>query len=224
VAAGFKIRRISSNQSIGDKLKRSRTRKKIDVAQAEESTKIRAKFILALESDSWEQIPSEVYGRGFLERYSEYLGLSVPEIMAQYDRERHAYARSCREPHVEFSPKNTVRMPRFFLTPRVTLAGIVTLCLLGFVGVIGYQLVRFSQAPFLDLATPVQAAGATPNVKVAGKTTVNAVVTVDGRQASVGQDGSFVQSVPVEKGMNVVTVEASNGKKATSETLSVVAS
>jgi cytoskeletal protein RodZ len=44
VAAGFRTRRIKTENSIGDKLKKARIRKKITVAQVEEATKIRARF------------------------------------------------------------------------------------------------------------------------------------------------------------------------------------
>src|SRR5207302_1589682 len=102
---GFHIRRIRTEQSIGDRLKRARTRRKITVAQVEEATTIRARFILALESDSWEQIPSEVYGRGYLERYALYLQLPVEEIKRQYERERSTYSRHCQDAQVELAPR-----------------------------------------------------------------------------------------------------------------------
>ena len=126
-AAGFRTRRVRSEQSIGDRLKRARIRRKISVAEVEEATKIRAKFILALESDSWDQIPSEVYGRGYLERYLEFLKLPVAQFMGDYERSRSTYSRLCQDAGVDLAPKSSIRIPRFVLTPRILLVCILTL-------------------------------------------------------------------------------------------------
>lgn len=231
MAAGFRVRRISSGQSIGDKLKRTRIRKKIAIAEVEEATKIRSKFILALESDSWELIPSEVYGRGYLERYATFLQMPVVEIMEQYDRERQVYARRCQDCQVELSPRNSVVLPRFTVTPRGMLIGMVSLVLVVFVGVVGYQLKKFTTPPYLQLVTPAYAQQgtsgelvvATDSVTVKGKTTPDALVSVNGVSAQVQSDGTFTQEVSVQKGVNSIVVEATNANgKSASELMSVV--
>jgi cytoskeletal protein RodZ len=232
VAAGFRTRRIRTESSIGDKLKRTRIRKKITVAQVEEATKIRAKFILALESDSWEQIPSEAYGRGYLESYAEHLQLASEPIMRQYARERELYARRCQDQPVELAPKSHLVIPRFLLTPRFfTVAGVALLLAFG-VGMIGYQIRRFTAAPFLELATPVQAKTSgsndlvvsTSSVNIAGRTAIGASVEVNGHAVSVDDEGGFKDSVTVQKGVNAILVEATDGKgKVTSEVLNVTA-
>lgn len=231
MAAGFRVRRISSGQSLGDRLKKARIRRKISIAEVEEGTRIRAKFILALESDSWEQIPSEVYGRGYLERYAAFLQLPVPEIMGQYDRERSLYARRCHEGQVEFAPRQTFAMPRFLVTPRLLIGATSLAVLLGVTGVLGYQLRQFTAAPYLQVATPVQAQApvssdlvvSAGSVTVTGKTAPDANVLVNGLAAIVNLDGSFIQTVKVEKGVNAIMIQATNAKgKTTSQVVSVV--
>lgn len=228
-AAGFRIRRVRSDQSIGDRLKRARMRKKISVAEVEEATKIRAKFILALESDSWEQIPSEVYGRGYLERYLQFLQLPVEEVMKQYDRERSMYARHCQDAQTELSPRVKFSLPRFLLTPRLFAYLVVLAGLVGFGGVITVQVKKFASAPFLELVSPVKAAsGATElvvsadSVTVTGRTAIGATVQVNGQIVQVNEDGSFNSKVDVHKGFNSIVIKAISGKgKETTETLGV---
>ena len=230
-AAGFKIRKVKSENSIGDKLKRSRVRKKISVAEVEEATKIRAKFILALEGDSWDQIPSEVYGRGYLETYLDYLDIPKEPIMAQYDRERCLYSKICNSTNVEFSPKYDFSLSKFLFTPKTVAISAITLVIFLFCGVMTYQLKKFTSAPFLELATPVEASSGENNtdlvvmatqITLAGRTTVGARVLVNNADIPVGDDGGFREQVNVQKGLNSVVVEATspNGKK-TSEVLSV---
>ena len=212
-------------------LKRSRTRRKLSIADAEESTKIRAKFLLALECDSWDQIPSAVYGRGYLERYAQFLGLSVEEVMTQYDRQRLQYDRHCQDARTSFAPQGAQDLQRPFLTTRSLLVGFCACLVLGGIGTVAYQVQRFTRAPYLQLVTPAQAktqdsllviqAG---SVEISGHTIRSASVTIDGAATPVAADGSFKREIYLEKGMNAVVVQATNTKgKSTSEILSLVA-
>ncbi len=60
---------------IGNSLREARVRRGIDFAQAELSTKIRGKYLRALEDEQFDVLPAETYVRGFLRTYAEYLGL-----------------------------------------------------------------------------------------------------------------------------------------------------
>ena len=231
MAAGFRIRRVKSESSIGDKLKRARIRRKIGISQIEEETKIRSKFLLALEGDSWDLIPSEVYGRGYLETYSQYLRLDTDAIMKQYAREREMYSRRCQDNTVELAPKTSIKLPRFLLTPRFFVIGMAVVVMLVFSGAIGYQIKRFTSAPFLELASPVQAAAGDGNelvvhadsFKVSGRTAIGASIQVNSEPVEVDDQGNFSHSVEVVKGTNAIVVEALNNQgKKTSEVLQVV--
>jgi hypothetical protein len=60
---------------IGNSLREARIRRELDFAQAEVATKIRAKYLRALEDEQFEILPAETYVKGFLRTYAEYLGL-----------------------------------------------------------------------------------------------------------------------------------------------------
>ena len=53
----------------------------VTLAEAEVATRIRQKYLAALESDEWQLLPGEVVGRGFLRNYATYLGLEPTEII-----------------------------------------------------------------------------------------------------------------------------------------------
>jgi transcriptional regulator with XRE-family HTH domain len=224
-AAGFRTRRVrTEGVSLGDRLKRARTRRKLSIGEVEDATRIRAKFLLALESDSWEQIPSEVYGRGYLEAYAAFLKLQVDEVMKDYDKMKTVYARHCQE-KVELTPRASVTVPKFTLTPKFLLMVGLAIGLLGFASVIGYQLRRYASAPYLELLTPAEAKGdgapglvvTTDSVNVTGKTIPGAVVHVNGQLAEMDADGGFSKKLvglPKDQTTPVV-VEAigQNGRK-----------
>jgi cytoskeletal protein RodZ len=60
---------------IGNSLREARSRRGIDFAQAEQGTKIRGKYLRALEDERFELLPAQTYVKGFLRTYAEYLGL-----------------------------------------------------------------------------------------------------------------------------------------------------
>ncbi|MCB0134177.1 MAG: helix-turn-helix domain-containing protein [Caldilineaceae bacterium] len=71
--------------SIGPILRERREAMGVTLAEAEVATRIRQKYLSALESDEWDLVPGEVVGRGFLRNYATYLGLEPTEMI---DRRR----------------------------------------------------------------------------------------------------------------------------------------
>ena len=72
---------------IGEVLKRTRTRQGIEIAEVEERTKIRTKYLRALESEDWDLLPSPAYARGFLRTYAQLLGLDADAIVDEFRRQ-----------------------------------------------------------------------------------------------------------------------------------------
>src|SRR5215211_2083138 len=71
---------------IGEVLKRTRTRLKLDIGRVEKQTKIRAKYLRALENEEWDTLPGPTYVKGFLRTYATYLGLDADAIVDEYRR------------------------------------------------------------------------------------------------------------------------------------------
>jgi hypothetical protein len=70
---------------IGTSLREARLRRGTDFAQAELATKIRGKYLRALEEEQFELLPSETYVKGFLRTYAEYLGLDGQLYVDEYN-------------------------------------------------------------------------------------------------------------------------------------------
>src|SRR2546430_15674191 len=73
---------------IGETLREARMRAKIDVAEVEAATKIRAKYLRALENEEWGLLPGPTFVRSFLRTYADYLGLDSKLLVEEY-RVRH---------------------------------------------------------------------------------------------------------------------------------------
>ena len=58
----------------------------MDIKEAEERTKIRTRYLRALEAEDWEVLPAPAYVRGFLRTYGQILGLDGEALADRYRR------------------------------------------------------------------------------------------------------------------------------------------
>ncbi len=70
---------------IGNTLREARLRRGLDVTECELGTKIRAKYLRAMEEEHFDLLPSPAYVRGFLRTYADYLGLDGQLVMDEYE-------------------------------------------------------------------------------------------------------------------------------------------
>ena len=70
---------------IGTSLREARLRLQLDFPEAEQTTKIRAKYLRALEDEQFDVLPAQTYVKGFLRSYAEYLGLDGQLYVDEYN-------------------------------------------------------------------------------------------------------------------------------------------
>jgi cytoskeleton protein RodZ len=73
---------------LGDMLRDARQARALSLAEVERDTKIRAKYITALEDNHLADLPGPVYARGFLRNYAAYLGLDPQQVIDLFEEER----------------------------------------------------------------------------------------------------------------------------------------
>jgi len=75
---------------IGSTLREARMRARIDISEVEARTKIRAKYLRAIENEEWDLLPGSVYVKSFLRTYGDFLGLDsrllIDEFKRRYER------------------------------------------------------------------------------------------------------------------------------------------
>jgi cytoskeleton protein RodZ len=70
---------------IGNSLREARLRQHLDFPEIEQATKIRAKYLRALEDEQFDVLPAQTYVKGFLRSYAEYLGLDGQLYVDEYN-------------------------------------------------------------------------------------------------------------------------------------------
>src|SRR5437016_9353551 len=75
---------------IGTTLREARMRARIDISEVEARTKIRAKYLRAIENEEWDLLPGPVYVKSFLRTYGDFLGLDsrllIDDFKRRYER------------------------------------------------------------------------------------------------------------------------------------------
>jgi cytoskeleton protein RodZ len=69
---------------IGATLREARMRARIDISELEAETKIRAKYLRALENEEWDLLPGPTYVKSFLREYADALGLDGKLLVSEY--------------------------------------------------------------------------------------------------------------------------------------------
>ena len=72
---------------IGEVLVTARERAGLDLREIEERTKIRGKYLRAIEAEDWSTLPSDAYAKGFVRTYAELLGLDAEALVDAYRRQ-----------------------------------------------------------------------------------------------------------------------------------------
>lgn len=119
-----------SSTQVGQLLWETRQDKKLTLEQAESVTRIRTKYLAALEAGEYDQLPTSGHVYGFLRNYATFLGLDWKEIQALHAQEqpqRHL------DPGI-FHPKDIVLLPRRFGLRVDLILGLVIALTVGVVG------------------------------------------------------------------------------------------
>jgi cytoskeletal protein RodZ len=76
---------VTEPQSMGDYLRAARRRRRVSIERAAEDTKIRADFLMRMESDEFDFLAA-AYVRGFLKNYARYLRVDPEPLLTELDR------------------------------------------------------------------------------------------------------------------------------------------
>lgn len=195
-------------KTVGIMLREARTSKGLTPQDVERAIKIREKYIVAIEADSFGQLPSPSYAKGFVRNYAEYLGLPTDSMMAFFRRQMTDVSRASLLPK---GIAQTLRPSWFHLTPGRFVGLLVSVLLIIFFLYLGRQYFRIGKAPPLTVNSPAnQQIVSGSRVVVEGQSDRDATVTINGISTIVRDDGRFYEQVAVEPGVNKIMITAAS--------------
>jgi cytoskeletal protein RodZ len=201
---------------LGEVLRTAREGKGVDLARVERETKIRERYLSALERGEYRELPGPVYTKGFLRNYGAYLGLDPEYLIDLYRIESAAVAGERPRPAAPPRPLGARRSRAFVVTPGAVVAAILTILVGGFVAYLGFEFVNFARTPELRIIDPPgNVNGHTElEITVRGVTEPNASVKVsnlpENPTVTADADGNFEVTVRLLPGSNVMQLVAND--------------
>lgn len=215
---GDRLEAVDGSPSLPDRLAMAREKKGVDLIRAERDTKIRVRYLSALEQGDYRDLPGAVYTKGFLRNYAIYLGLDPEDVLRQWRRERGDQA----GPEPVIIPPRPIEEPsrplRF--SPSVVVAALLTAGVVLFFVYLSSQLLRYSRPPELAVTNPATAVfqvdESTTSYPLSGTATAGSTVTIRAAgqsqpiRVTVLSDGTWTQSVDLRRGQNQFEIDAIN--------------
>lgn len=200
-------------QKLGEVLRTAREARGVDVARVERDTKIRARYVEALERGDYRELPGAVYTKGFLRNYGLYLGLDPEDLIDLYRLE--SRGGRVERPTAPTPPRPLGRRRRgVVVEPGVLVAAILTIVVVALVVYLGYELITFARTPTLRITEPAGDIGSwtEESFTVRGVTAANARIDIAGLtenpSATADAQGNFEVTVDLVPGSNVIDITA----------------
>lgn len=227
VGAGDRGDAVESGPGLPDRLAAARERKGVDLVRAERDTKIRVRYLSALERGDYRDLPGAVYTKGFLRNYAIYLDLDPEDVLRQWRRERGDQA----APEPVIVPPRPLESPSRPLnfSPSVVVAALLTAGVVLFFIYLSSQLLRYSRPPDLVVSNPATAVievdETSTTFRLAGTATPGSTITirVSGQAQPIKvtalASGEWSYQADLRRGQNRFDIDAQNPETGkTSET------
>lgn len=201
-------------KTIGEILVEKRHGHRLPIDELARRSKIKVKYLLALEENRFEELPAASFVKGYIRAYGRIFNFDVKSLIAMLRRD---YKES---PKGKLVPREFIRpilKKRQLWTPiRMVAASLVGVfvVLLAYVGLQWYNL---NKPPSLEVISPTEDEFVSSQVVIEGKTTPEAVVVVNAQPVALQPDGSFSTQIYFPReGIATVTVEATDRRGKTS--------
>ncbi len=200
---------------LGEVLRAAREAKGVDLARVERDTKIRARYLAALEHGDYRELPGAVYTRGFLRNYGHYLGLDAEYLIDLFRLESSAL--QTERPQAVAPPRPIATRGRgaFVVTPNALAATILSIVVIALIAYFGYEFWTFARTPDLRIVEPAGDVAQYGSLQytVRGMTAANSRITVKNGQREnpevvADASGAFTINLKLVPGSNLITLVA----------------
>lgn len=210
----FTIKKITSNQSVGNLLSQARFDLELSIEKVSQQIDISEEYLIALESGDYFKLPGEVYLRNWLKKYAKFLNLSVDKIIKLYEEEK-----SLQQTMFDQVKKTNNKFKiKFNWTPDIlrNLALVLVICLV--LGYILVSVVEANQSPKLEIKNLIQDEIHTSEeiIKIQGQTEKDLLVFINQQTVVADSHGYFEYDFKLNSGINLINIQvvSKNNKQA----------
>ena len=189
-------------RTVGYFIREARQRRKLSLVRLAQKTKIKSRYIAAIEKEQWQTIPNFVTASGFVRNIAGALEIDTEHAVALLRRD-------FQEPR---QASYSVSTPRVVWTPKTTLIllSLVTVFLLTFYLV--RQYLTYVAPPPLSARMHKNGGNA---IEVSGNTDKEASVLVNNEPVLVTENGTFQLTITADSGQSLTIEARSRGGKTT---------
>jgi transcriptional regulator with XRE-family HTH domain len=208
--------------TLGEKLQKIRGEKRISIADVSKNTQIQAKYLEYLENGNYDDLPADVYVKGFLKSYANYLGVEERPLLKLYEREKNII-KNLNHKEIKEDAMTPLKFSSWMITPKLIFICLIILLISAGFFYLYNEANIFISTPRLIILEPKDGAETDDaSIKLSGLTEKDAGLWINGQATIVGSDGKFEENLNLHEGTNTVNVKASNrfGKE-TSKTISI---
>ncbi len=198
----FIPKKLAGGESWGEKLRQVRRYKDLKIAAIAKGLNIRADYLLALEEERLDRLPSGLYGKKFLSEYAAFLGLEEKEIASGL---KDVGELTTGDP---FSQK-IVAKKKFIIFPKIVRNLLIALAVLGCLLYLILYFKKIILPPKLIITTPPEnLISSSRTITVSGQTEKEAEVKINGETVLDNHDGYFSQDINLKPGLNNIVITA----------------
>lgn len=193
-------------QTLGEKLRALRRGQAVALGDIERETHVQRRYLEALERGHYEDLPEPLYTRNFIRAYARALNADEKYFIELYEEE----CGRCDLLDPSRLPRQRVRKGSLFNLPGVLTASLLGVFALIVFSYFGWQFLGLVRAPEVMLYAPDDGmATDSALLPVTGQVIKGeATLTINGEQIVVNADNTFETILDLERGLNVITVEA----------------
>lgn len=219
----FKTKKVIESVTVGECFRAKREELGVTLHDLGVKLKIKPEYLESIENSDYDNLPPEVYVKGFIRGYAEFVGFDVSKMVNMFKREVAV------KDNIEKIPKETSSKKKYdanypIVTPKIVTVFLTAIVLI----VVGYylwhQISSFSSKPYLLVKSPSEnSIIEDPEIVVEGETEKEVSIEINGQNVYVNADGNFKETISLQPGRNRITIEAKNRfEKSTREDIDVV--
>jgi transcriptional regulator with XRE-family HTH domain len=197
-------------KTLGERLREIREKAGVSIDEIAKVTKINKKYLKLIEADDYERLPSDVYVKGFLRGYSNFLGLESKDVLKIYKKERGIQANS-KKPKIQDFKRKKVKAPIVILPFKVVVSILTGIFFIGIIWYFYIETGKFSEDPRLLISKPLSNVIVKDNfTEIIGVTDIGNQVVINGQQIFVDEKGGFREKISLKSGMNELVIKSVN--------------
>lgn len=199
----FVPKKIKQIENLGEELRMARNKTNLSIDEVASIIKIRKEYLLALEMEDFNALPSGLYSKNYLKKYARFLNIEAKQI------ERFLKQLSTELEESDPFPNKMVDKKKFIVFPKIVKNVLISLAVLAFFFYLLFYFRNLVLAPTLEIVHPrsdikIEAS----SIEIIGKVDPGSDLSINEQAILPDEDGNFSKLVNLKKGMNTILISA----------------